>query len=128
MTHKTLGHRLTAARENKGITQEELAKRSRVPRGTIQNIEYDKVSPRIDNLRALADALEVSLDDLSPGSFNRPDPNWTEAAKVLQALAQASPARRFSVLYLLLKDETYFAELQKLPALVQFALALKKVP
>lgn len=45
-------------------TQEELAKHSRVPRGTIQNIEYDKVSPRIDNLLALANALNVPINEM----------------------------------------------------------------
>lgn len=127
-TEQTLGQRLAAAREKLNITQEELSRISRVPRNTIQNIEYDKVSPRLDNLNALASVLNVSLDSLANSNQPRIDPDWAEAARVLHALSEVSLERRLSVLYLLLKDEAYLLSLQKLPGCAPVAQALKKVP
>jgi transcriptional regulator with XRE-family HTH domain len=54
----SLGRKIARAREKMDWTQDELALRSRVPRRTIQNIEYDRVSPRLDNLLAMARTLK----------------------------------------------------------------------
>ena len=52
-------------REEMGISQNQLAKMSKVPQSVISNIENGKtVSPRIDTLKAIADVLGCSLDDL----------------------------------------------------------------
>jgi transcriptional regulator with XRE-family HTH domain len=57
---------LIARRDDLRLTQEELAKRSGVPRGTIAALEVGQVtkSPRGDTLEKLAKGLEVDVDTL----------------------------------------------------------------
>ena len=63
-----LGRRLKMFRERRGMTQEELAARSGVARGTIANLETGVRSGlQIENAVKLADALGVSLDLLARG-------------------------------------------------------------
>ena len=52
-------------REHRGLTQEKLAKTSRVSRGMIAAIEAGHKRGGIDTLRRLAAALKVSLDNLA---------------------------------------------------------------
>jgi transcriptional regulator with XRE-family HTH domain len=79
----TLGERLTAARERRGWTQEEVALRAQQPRQAISRLERgERTHVRSDVLRRLAIALEVSADYLlsldtpeetsSNGSSRRP--------------------------------------------------------
>lgn len=111
------------------MTQEELARKSRVPRGTIQNIEYDKVSPRIENLRALADVLEVSLDYLSPGKSTplHYDPSPEELAVIFYYVRHAEPVTRLSALLLLTGRDTYRDQLRAIPGGAPFASVLEKL-
>lgn len=52
-------------REEKGWSQNELARRSGVKQGIISDIESGKTKhPRIDTMSAIADALEVPIDKL----------------------------------------------------------------
>lgn len=55
----TIGQRIKAARKAAGFTQRELAERSKVATGTIQQYELGKRQPRIEQLRSIAEALEV---------------------------------------------------------------------
>lgn len=57
---------LIARREELGLTQEQLAKSSGVPRGTIAALEVGQVTgaPRVDTLAKLAKALRVDLESL----------------------------------------------------------------
>lgn len=127
-TEQTVGQRLAAAREKLDLTQEELAKRSRVPRNTIQNIEYDKVSPRLENLVALATALDVSLDDLAgPPNPLRTDPNWQELARLVQHYSDASRDRRLLALYILSNSEQYLTEYESIPDAAPLSKVIKKV-
>ena len=57
-----IADRLRAARLGRGLSQGELARKSGVSENGIQGYELGKVSPGAQNLIALADALEVSLD------------------------------------------------------------------
>lgn len=60
-----MGYLVREMREKKGITQEELAKRSGVSRQTISAIETDaRYSAGIGTLSAIARALETKVDDL----------------------------------------------------------------
>ena len=52
-------------REHRGVTQEKLAKTSRVSRGMIAAIEAGHKTGGIATLRRLAAALKVSLDNLA---------------------------------------------------------------
>ena len=52
-------------REHRGLTQEKLAKTSKVSRGMIAAIEAGHKRGGLDTLRRLAAALKVSLDNLA---------------------------------------------------------------
>ena len=57
-----IARRLRMAREGRGMRQEDLSIRSGVHKNTIYAYEIGKATPGAQNLVALADALEVSLD------------------------------------------------------------------
>ena len=60
-----MGYRLKEIREEKGITQEELEKRSGVSRQTISAIENnDNYQAKTGTLVALARALSTTVDNL----------------------------------------------------------------
>lgn len=60
-----MGYRVKEVREEKGITQEELAARSGISRQTISAIENDaRYSTGVGTLAAIARALETTVDDL----------------------------------------------------------------
>lgn len=65
-----LATQLRAARIAAGLTQRQLGEMcgyaGNSAERTVQNWEYGKQSPPLDRLRALADALHVSLDYLIP--------------------------------------------------------------
>lgn len=52
------------SRKKKGITQEQLAKLTGLSRNTIINFENDKRNPRIKDLRKIATALSVPIEQL----------------------------------------------------------------
>lgn len=56
--------RLRAAREHRGLNQGELSKRSGLQASAISHFETKQRKPSFDNLRRLADALEVTTDYL----------------------------------------------------------------
>jgi transcriptional regulator with XRE-family HTH domain len=60
MLHQTI-RRL---REQAGLTQEVLARRAGIHRVTLGEIEAGREEPRLDTLRRLARALNVSVADL----------------------------------------------------------------
>jgi len=58
-----LGTLVRRAREQKGISIRELARRADIPSTTLRDIETARVrSPRVETLEAIAVALGVSLD------------------------------------------------------------------
>lgn len=59
MNNLTLALRVKKLRNNKGISQEKLAKDSGLSLRTIQRIESDKTDPRGDTLKRLANALKT---------------------------------------------------------------------
>lgn len=56
--------RLRAAREKRGLNQGELASRAGLQASAISHFETGTRKPSFDNLRRLADALEVTTDYL----------------------------------------------------------------
>jgi transcriptional regulator with XRE-family HTH domain len=61
-----LGQRLKAYRELAGLSQNELSKRSGVPRPTITNVESGaQEGLTLDNARKLARALGITIDTLA---------------------------------------------------------------
>ena len=63
----TPGDRIKAARDEKGWTQEELARRSAISKGFLSDVENNKRNVSADNALKIADALGVSLDFLMRG-------------------------------------------------------------
>ena len=64
INYEQLGKRIRHFREKAGISQDELGRRVFVNNIHISNIETGKKAPSIDLLIELANALEVSADDL----------------------------------------------------------------
>lgn len=60
----TLGENLQRLRKEKELSQEDVARALFVSRQTISKWETDKAEPGVDNLKALADLYEVTLDQL----------------------------------------------------------------
>lgn len=62
---KTIGEVVQKLRQDKGLTQEELAVKAKVSYTSLVKIERGQVeNPTIKTLKKLADALEVSVDDI----------------------------------------------------------------
>ena len=60
----TLGERIYKLRNERNLTQEQLAEKLGVTRQSISKWEGDLVKPEIEKLKAMAKLFEVSLDDL----------------------------------------------------------------
>src|SRR4051794_29710789 len=88
-----LGELVRTLRQDRGWKQQELARRTGLPQGTISGIELNKhKNPTQDTLTRLAGAFDLSLaeflqraaiaPDLLGGTFNLPpevDPAWLES-------------------------------------------------
>ena len=64
MDFKQVGHRIKAAREAKGLSQEDLAALVDLSSTHVSVIERGIKSTRLDKFIAIANALEVSADEL----------------------------------------------------------------
>lgn len=63
-TRHRFGETLRAVRERRGITLKKVASQVGVSESLISQIERNKVSPSVDTLISIADALEIDLDYL----------------------------------------------------------------
>ncbi|MBB2147112.1 DUF4870 domain-containing protein [Pedobacter sp. LMG 31464] len=64
MINLELAKKIKQLRANKGFSQEELAERTQLSLRTIQRIEGGETEPRGDTLKRLANALDVTPNDL----------------------------------------------------------------
>lgn len=60
----TFGEKLRQARKNASMSQEELAVKMNVSRSAIAKWETDKGMPDVQNLKAIANVLNISIDYL----------------------------------------------------------------
>lgn len=60
----TIGEAIRKAREARGYSMQKLAERSGINIITIYNWEHERASPTAYSLICVADALEISLDEL----------------------------------------------------------------
>jgi transcriptional regulator with XRE-family HTH domain len=60
-----MGVRLKKLRQERGLSQAELARLSGIPKGTLLQWEYGLRTPLLDAAMRLADALEITLDELA---------------------------------------------------------------
>ena len=62
-----LGRRLSVLREKRGLSQTQLADMADIGRAHLSQIENGAVAARIDTLYAIAQALELKLEELLKG-------------------------------------------------------------
>lgn len=82
-SENVLGERLKELREQRGLTQAQLATRAKVERSTIQNVESGRVR-RPNTLPHIADALGVTEAELLG---EEPAKNAAELEEIIQDLA-----------------------------------------
>lgn len=75
--------RLQSLRDQRGLSQEELAKRARMQATAVSHFETGSRKPSFDNLRRLADALETTVDYLM-GRTNDPAGVVTEGDQLFR--------------------------------------------
>jgi transcriptional regulator with XRE-family HTH domain len=61
---RRIGRRIQAARLHANLTQQAVAERAGMDRASYQKIEYGTVSPMLDSLLRISDAIGVPLSDL----------------------------------------------------------------
>lgn len=81
----TTGKIIQAIRKEKGYTQKQLAEKCGLATGTIQQYELNKREPRQEQLRKIANALDVSIDYLKTGKSS--NELWEE---IMQDVYKAS--------------------------------------
>lgn len=59
-----LGMHIRQIRERKGMSQEQLAADAEIPYSSVNEIESGKTNPTIASLMALAEALQISINEL----------------------------------------------------------------
>ncbi|MFB7899915.1 helix-turn-helix domain-containing protein [Streptomyces xiamenensis] len=69
-----VGQLIREARLHANLSQEELAEQADLDRKTINRIEGGVMSPRVDSLLDIADALGVSPRELLPERLDPPSP------------------------------------------------------
>jgi len=89
--YRVFGSRLRDLREEKKVTQEELARRVDLSRTSITNIEKGRQRVMLHQMMDLAEALDASPDDLIGGERVRADPLRADVARVVEALKRERP-------------------------------------
>lgn len=75
----TIGQTIQKIRKEKHYTQKQLAEKCGMATGTIQQYELNKREPRQEQLRKIANALDVSIDYLKTGKSS--DELWREITR-----------------------------------------------
>ena len=65
MKNISFGKKLRFIRRMRDLTQEKLGKRAGITRVTISKYERDLIKPGLNHIKALATALNVSIDELT---------------------------------------------------------------
>ena len=99
MPHPDMGDHLRSARQGRGLTLRELAQRLGVSPSMISQIETGRASPSVSTLYAIANELDVSLDELlfedrrAPAAETADKPMTGLAARAV-AVKQAANTRK----------------------------------
>ncbi len=78
-----LGTRLRAVREERGLSQRELARRVGVTNGTISLIEQNKTSPSVASLKKVLNGIPMSLSEFFSLELPAPDKVFYKASELL---------------------------------------------
>ena len=62
LDYNVIGSRIRQYRQERGITQQELAERTGMQQGNIARIEAGKYSARFDTLQIIAEAMGLTVD------------------------------------------------------------------
>jgi len=65
------GEIIKKVRKERGLTQKQLGERLGISQAAIGQFESNKANPKIDTIQKIADALNVSLNDLIPDVFEQ---------------------------------------------------------
>ncbi len=82
-----LAKRIKEIRKAKGLSQEKLAGKLKVARNTVGNWEKEVCMPSIDKIIAIADVLEISLDELV-GRVNQPKEEIAPEKEYIEKLVE----------------------------------------
>jgi transcriptional regulator with XRE-family HTH domain len=86
LSQKQIGERITELRKIKGLSQENLAKKVKMSRPSLAQIELGNRSIDILELQLFAEVLEFSMDDFMSKDFHSGDPeDETENAKPIHS-------------------------------------------
>jgi transcriptional regulator with XRE-family HTH domain len=99
----TFGSRLRALRNERGLTQEQIALKVGVTKAAVSQWELDGNEPYFDSLTVLRDTLGGSLDDLICGDNTRDSDSaipTTKELALLQRLRKLPARKRDAVLAL----------------------------
>ncbi len=91
---RAVGTRLHEARRARHLTQEALSELVGVDPQTVQRAEAGRVSLSLPRLKALADALGVTLADVFGDTPGVPDAPWDPSEAALVALYRRIPEDR----------------------------------
>jgi transcriptional regulator with XRE-family HTH domain len=79
----SLGEKISQLRKSKGISQELLAENAHVSLRTIQRIESGASVPRPYTIKAIAEILQIPVEQLSTLAFTQQQPTNEELTKLL---------------------------------------------
>jgi transcriptional regulator with XRE-family HTH domain len=119
------------------LTGHDLAEKAKMKYPTVRDIVAGISPGQMENLRAIAGALGVTLAELhqdetyDPQELNQlrshPDHPTTEDTTALGvAFALASQGKRLLALYLLTRDESYYMRAAAIPDVLPLAKVLRK--
>ncbi len=99
------GKIITALRDKKNWNQSDLADKSGVSKVMIGKYERDEAAPSIDAAKKIADALEVSLDNLvGEGLLDGMDKKNIQRLKELELLDQQKKETLFDLMDTYIRD------------------------
>ena len=86
------GSRVRELRENRSVTQEELARRVQLSRASITNIEKGRQRVLLHQLVNIADALDAKPSELMPSPNSLAEPTMRkDVARVVEMLKSEKP-------------------------------------
>lgn len=83
----TLGQRIRHLRKQKDWTQKELERQAGLENRNLTRYESDKVRPRVESLKKIAEALEVTVDELTTEESELPEQQFQDKELLNQFLA-----------------------------------------
>jgi transcriptional regulator with XRE-family HTH domain len=93
--YRMFGDRVRALRENRSVTQEELARRVQLSRASITNIEKGRQRVLLHQLVNIADALDAKPSELMPSANAMAEPAMRDdVARVVKMLKSEKPASK----------------------------------